>query len=127
MRAVACGVGPASDVLKCLHRKHAPSPTHSHLPPPLNSSPPPGIVVGSLAGVALLAGAAFLGLRSTKRTREGWTKETLDGAGNVVGGGSGRPRRTVGAGWGSRVAARDTDTANPNTAFGVMPPVREGP
>jgi len=85
-----------------------------------------GIVVGSIAGVALLALAAFLGERSTRNWRQGWSKETLDGAGGVVvGGGSGRTtnRRTVGAGWGTRVAARETD----NAVFGVMPPVREAP
>lgn len=81
-----------------------------------------GIVVGSVLGAALLAGGAFFALRATQHTRAGWSKEHLDGAGNIVaGGGSGRRAGglPVGAGWGSRSTAVD------QAVFGVMPPARE--
>jgi hypothetical protein len=84
-------------------------------------------VIGVLAGVALLAGAGFYGEKKTRRWRQGWSKDpNLEVPGGVLpqsstAVGSGR-RRPIGAGWGSRVAARDADHA----VFGVMPPAKEG-
>jgi hypothetical protein len=66
--------------------------------------------------VALLAGAAaFFALKRTKNQRAGWTKERLNGAGETLDAGSGG-RRTIGGGWGARVAKQNHDAP-----FGVMP------
>lgn len=41
-----------------------------------------GIVIGCLAGVALLAAAALFGYKATKRRRQGWVKDDLNGGGD---------------------------------------------
>jgi hypothetical protein len=94
----------------------------------------PGLVIGVLAGLAVLGAATLFVMRQTKNWRDGYTKESLNGAGGTgraangraaYGGGQGRGGgsgaaaggRRVGGGWGTRVAAREAN----GDAFGVMP------
>ncbi|GBG00280.1 hypothetical protein Rsub_12959 [Raphidocelis subcapitata] len=91
-----------------------------------NGASTAGIVIGVLAGVGLLGGAGYYGEKKSRRWRQGWSKDpNLEVPGGLLpqsstAVGSGR-RRPLGAGWGSRVAARDAD----HGVFGVMPPARE--
>jgi hypothetical protein len=82
-------------------------------------------VIGCVAGIGLIAAAGIIGERKTRNWRQGWAKDgRLNGAGAFGGGGGQQDiarKRLLGAGWGSRVAAREQE----NSAFGVMPPVRE--
>ena len=96
---------------------------------------PPGVVLGALAGVALLSAVLLQLAKRTQHWRKGYQKAKLDiGAGRgrkdgVASGGvsvatapvdgvrsAGNAAR-VGGGWGARVAGRDVS----GDAFGVMP------
>jgi hypothetical protein len=51
----------------------------------LNGGAIAGIVIGSLAGAALLAGAAVFGVKRYRRHRDGWRKEEIPhGPGHMV-------------------------------------------